>query len=197
MKNTGYRRYRGRRVAPATAKGSFWKDALIMVLVAFVVAVIFRVVLQLAWVPSGSMETTIPTRSLLVGYRLSYLVGDPEVDRGDIITFWSDELDKLLVKRVVGVAGDEISFKDGYVYRNGEKITEPYLDRQGITTVNGDKVFRVPADSLFMMGDNRGSSDDGRFWDDPYVSLEDVKARVMLVISVHKDNSWRGVRIAS
>ncbi len=197
MKKTGYRRYRGRRVAPASEKGSFWKDALTMVLVAFVVAVIFRVVLQLAWVPSGSMESTIPTRSLLLGYRLSYLVGDPEVDRGDIITFWSDELDKLLVKRVVGVAGDEISFQDGYVYRNGEKITEPYLDRQGITNVNGDKVFHVPADSLFMMGDNRGSSDDGRFWDDPYVSLEDVKARVFLVISVHKDNSWRGVRVAS
>ena len=196
MKNTGYRRYRGRRVAPASKKTTLIQDILTVVVTALVAMVIFRVVLQLAWVPSGSMETTIPTRSLLVAYRLPYLVGDPEVEQGDIITFWSDELDKLLVKRVVGVAGDEISFDGGYVYVNGVKMSEPYLDRQGITTVRTGTVFRVPEGSLFMMGDNRGSSDDSRFWDDPYVSLEDVKAKVMVIISVHKDNSWRGVRTA-
>ena len=96
----------------------------------------------------------------------------------------------------MGVAGDEISFDGGYVYVNGVKLSEPYLDRQGITTVRSGTVFRVPEGSLFMMGDNRGSSDDSRFWDDPYVSLEDVKAKVMVIISVHKDNSWRGVRTA-
>ena len=131
MKNTGYRRYRGRRVAPASKKTTLIQDILTVVVTALVAMVIFRVVLQLAWVPSGSMETTIPTRSLLVAYRLPYLVGDPEVEQGDIITFWSDELDKLLVKRVVGVAGDEISFDGGYVYVNGVKLSEPYLDRQG------------------------------------------------------------------
>ena len=196
MKNTGYRRYRGRRVAPAGKKTTLIQDILTVVVTAAVALVVFRVVLQLAWVPSGSMETTIPTRSLLVAYRLPYLVGDPEVERGDIITFWGDELDKLLVKRVIGVAGDEISFDGGYVYVNGEKLPEPYLDRQGITTVRNGNVFHVPEGSLFMMGDNRGSSDDSRFWDDPYVSLEDVKAKVMVIISVHKDNSWRGVRMA-
>lgn len=196
MKNTGYRRYRGRRVAPAGKKTTLIQDILTVVVTAAVALVVFRVVLQLAWVPSGSMETTIPTRSLLVAYRLPYLVGDPEVERGDIITFWGDELDKLLVKRVIGVAGDEISFDGGYVYVNGEKLPEPYLNRQGVTTVRNGEVFRVPDGCLFMMGDNRGSSDDSRFWDDPYVSLEDVKAKVMVIISVHKDNSWRGVRMA-
>ena len=96
MNNQGYRRYRGRRVASADNKGSVWKDILTVVVAAAVALVVFRVVLQLAWVPSGSMENTIPTRSLLVGFRLPYLVGDPEVERGDIVTFWGDELDKLL-----------------------------------------------------------------------------------------------------
>jgi signal peptidase I len=196
MNDQGYRRYRGRRVASADNKGSVWKDILTIVVAAAVALVVFRVVLQLAWVPSGSMENTIPTRSLLVGFRLPYLVGDPEVERGDIVTFWGDELDKLLVKRVIGVAGDEISFKDGYVYINGQKSSEPYLKQQGITTVSGNKTFRVPEGCLFMMGDNRGSSDDGRYWNDPYVELEDVKAKVWAIVSVHKENSWRGVRAA-
>jgi ABC-type phosphate transport system ATPase subunit len=70
------------------------------------------------------------------------------------------------------------------------------LKQQGITTVSGNKTFRVPEGCLFMMGDNRGSSDDGRYWNDPYVELEDVKAKVWAIVSVHKENSWRGVRAA-
>jgi signal peptidase I len=188
------KRYKGRRLEEG--KKGFWAEYGYLLVTAAVVVVLFRVILQLAWVPSGSMETTIPEKSLLVSLRLPYLLTDPEPERGDIVTFWSDELDKLLVKRVIGVAGDEISFKDGYVYINGQKSSEPYLKQQGITTVSGNKTFRVPEGCLFMMGDNRGSSDDGRYWNDPYVELEDVKAKVWAIVSVHKENSWRGVRAA-
>ena len=102
----------------------FWKEWRGVLLALAIVFVVCKLILQLAWVPSGSMETTLPTRTLIVGWRLSYLVADPVPERGEIVTFWSDELDELLVKRVIGLPGDTVTFADGYVYVNGERLNE-------------------------------------------------------------------------
>ena len=103
-----------RPAAPEKSKArKLWDDYGYMVITLAVVFVVFRIILQLAYVPSGSMETTLPTKSLLIGWRLPYLVSDPVPDRGDIVTFYSDELGKLLVKRVIGLPGDHITFQDG------------------------------------------------------------------------------------
>ena len=190
------KRCEGRRLAPADNKKTFWSEYGYLLVTVAVVFVLFRVVLQLAWVPSGSMETTIPTRSLLVSWRLPYLVSDPELQRGDIVTFQSEELGKLLVKRVVGLPGDEVSFRDGNVYINGEKLEEPYLPRDGMTSARGAASFSVPEGCYFMLGDNRGGSEDSRFWDDPYVPEEAIRARTLLIISPFKESSWRGIRLA-
>ena len=77
---------------------AFWSDFGYLIVTAVVVVLVFRVILQLSWVPSGSMETTIPKKTLLISWQLPYVVGDPVPERGNIVTFWSDELDKLLVK---------------------------------------------------------------------------------------------------
>ena len=190
------RRYEARHLAPEDKKKTFWSEYGYLLVTVAVVFVLFRVVLQLAWVPSGSMETTIPTRSLLVSWRLPYLVGDPALERGDIVTFQSEELGKLLVKRVVGLPGDRISFRDGKVYINETELDEPYLPRQGITSVRGSASFTVPEECYFMLGDNRGGSDDSRFWDDPYVPDEMVQAKVLVIVSPAKESSWRGIRLA-
>ncbi len=188
----GRKRYRGKRVMKR--KGGFWSDYGYLLVTVVTVFVLFRVVLQLAWVPSGSMEQTIPTESLLVSLRLPYLVSDPEPERGDVVTFWSDELGKLLVKRVVGLPGDEIFFSGGYVYVNREKLPELYLTQQGQTRGQNNEVFCVPEGCYFMMGDNRTGSDDSRFWNEPYIAGDALRAKVFLIISPQKDNSWRGVR---
>ena len=121
-----------------------------------------------------------------------YGVG-PHAPAGDIVTFWSDELGKLLVKRVVGLPGDEITFQDGYTYINGEMLDESYLPRQGITQCSAS--FLVPEGCVFFMGDNRTGSNDARFWKQPYISVDNIRAKVMVGISVLPDNSWRGVRV--
>ena len=187
-------RYQGKRTAPLTKKQWFWSEWGYLFITALVVVVLFRVVLQLAWVPSGSMEATIPTRSLLISLRLPYMVGDPQPERGDVVTFWSDEMDKLLVKRVVGLPGDKVSFSGGYVYINGQKLDEPYLNKEGSSVSVNNAEFTVPEGCLFFLGDNRLNSDDARYWDEPFIPLEKVRARGLLVISVHKENIWRGIR---
>ena len=180
---------------PEMSRGRrLWHDYGYLVVTLAVVFVLFRVLLQLAYVPSGSMETTIPTKSLLVGWRLPYVVSDPLPERGDIVTFWSEEMDRVLVKRVIGLPGETVSIKDGFVYINGEKLDEDYLPVSGITQ-SEKTTFEVPAGHIFAMGDNRTGSNDARFWNEPYISVDHIRARVMVGISVLPDNSWRGVRV--
>ena len=187
--------------APAAAEAAaqpmsrgrrLWKDYGYMVITLAVVFVLFRIVFQLAYVPSGSMETTLPTKSLLLGWRLPFVVSDPTPERGDIVTFYSDELGKLLVKRVIGLPGDHITFRDGYTYVNGEKLAEGYVIEQGVTDSSPTE-FNVPEGHIFLMGDNRPGSYDCRAFSQPYIPLEKVESRVLLAISIGSSQSWQGV----
>ena len=186
----------GKRLAPES-RGGFWNNWGYLIVTVAVIVVLFKVIFQLSWVPSGSMETTIPTKCLLVGWRLPYVVSDPVPERGDIVTFWDEELNKVLVKRVVGLPGETLSFKNGYTYVNGEKLDESYLPTQGITTLPdsmADKTFTVPEGCMFVMGDNRTGSNDSRLLGEPYIPIEAVQARMLVAISVGSDQSWQGVR---
>lgn len=179
----------------AEEKKGFWANYGYLIITAAVVILVFRVLLQLAFVPSGSMEDTIPTNSLLVSWQIPYLVSDPQPERGDVVTFWSEEYDKLLVKRVIGLPGDEITFSGGYVYINGRLLEEDYLPEQGVSMLRTDAVYRVPDGCLFMLGDNRQGSQDSRYWKNPYVKISDVRARVLLCIPVsyHPIGDWKGI----
>lgn len=173
---------------------AFWSDFGYLIVTAVVVVLVFRVLLQLSWVPSGSMETTIPKKTLLISWQLPYVMGDPVPERGNIVTFWSDELDKLLVKRVIGLPGDTVSFSGGYVYINGQRLEEEYLDQQGGTISPDQSSFTVPEGCLFFLGDNRSGSNDARYWEESYIPVGNVKAHVLLAISLTGGSSWQGVR---
>ena len=174
-----------------TLKG-FWKEWRGVLIALAAVFVTFKLILQLAWVPTGSMETTLPTKSLIIGWHAGYMVSDPEPERGQIITFWSDELGELLVKRVIGLPGDTVTFSGGYVYVNGEKLNEDYLPNQGITESSGS--FTVPEGCFLPLGDNRTGSFDARGWNDPYIPFSAIRARVFVAFSFGKDHAWQGVR---
>ena len=170
-----------------------WDDWGYLVVTAAVMLFLLRVLLQLIYVPTASMETTIPTRSLVVGWRLPYAVADPVPQRGAIVTFWNDEAGEVLVKRVVGLPGETVSFEGGFVYINGEKLDEDYLPVSGITQSEKD-TFQVPADCIFVMGDNRTGSHDSRYLREPYIPVSQVQGRMLLAISIGSGQSWQGVR---
>ena len=74
--------------------------------------------------PSGSMIPTLNNNDRLIASRVW---NKDDIRRGDIIIFKSDELNELLIKRVIGLPGDHIEIIDGVVSVNGEKINEDYV----------------------------------------------------------------------
>jgi len=76
----------------------------------------------------------------------------------------SERSDQNFIKRIVGLPGDRIEVRDGHVVRNGVRQKEPFVRPcGGGPDCNLDEI-RVPRDHFFMMGDNRGASDDSRYW---------------------------------
>lgn len=143
-----------------------------------IVIVLTQVVIINARVPTGSMENTIMTGDRLIGLRLAYLTSEPE--RGDIVLFhYPVDESQTYIKRVIGEAGDTIEIKDGEIYINGsdEPYEEPYLKEEWLLNNDG-YIFEVPEDAIFVMGDNRNYSEDGRFWAEKAVmaGLADTKA---------------------
>lgn len=153
-------------------------------LVVFILGIIlFTKILIHGVVPSGSMEPTLNVGDRCFINGLAYAKREPE--RGDIVIFKSDEMGgELLIKRIIGLPCDSISFQDGYIYLNGELVYEEYLPED--TETNSFRDFQVPEGCYFVMGDNREDSYDSRFWDNPYVEKEDIKGKMICSISLSK-----------
>ncbi len=93
-------------------------------------------------------------------------------DRGDIIVFHPPHNEKeFYIKRIIGLPGETIQLNDGYVYiKNSEhpegiRLEEPYLSEENLGNthpMNGSRVFEIPNDGYFVMGDNRLKSSDAR-----------------------------------
>ena len=144
--------------------------------VAIAVVLVLFIIMN-AKVPSGSMKDTINEGDRIVGLRLAYAFSSPK--RGDIIIFkYPDNESTKYVKRVIGLPGDTVSFKDGDVYINGKKLNEPYLKTQHSTYASVES-YTVPEGSYFMLGDNRENSKDSRFWNNTYVKKQKILAKVM------------------
>ena len=165
-------------------------ETVVFVLVAVIIIRFF--IGEIRWIPSASMHPTLLEGDRLFIERFSRFYKTP--DRGDILVFYPPQenlskapiavfarltgffcKDIAYIKRVVGLPGDKISIKtepngESFVYINGQKLNEPYVkDRFDERFSCGNdtlycKEITVPKNSYFMMGDNRGNSQDSRYW---------------------------------
>jgi signal peptidase I len=133
---------------------------------------------QATVVPTESMSPTILVGDHFFLDKLAFPANYPEalqkflprrtIQRGEILAFWSPEDRNLrLVKRVIGLPGETIEVRNRTIYINGSKLDEPYAvftDTRIIPHRDTMAPVTIPADSFFMMGDNRDNSNDSRFW---------------------------------
>jgi signal peptidase I len=137
-------------------------EFLVILAVAFVLVFGFvrPFVLEAFRIPSESM---VPT--LLVGDRVfvnKFIYRFTEPERGDVVVFESvNGGEEDLIKRVVGVAGDEVEVRNGTLLVNGEAREEPYLNRN-LPFNDSYGPSEVPEGHVFVMGDNRANSADSR-----------------------------------
>ena len=178
---------------------------------------IITFIVQAFEIPSSSMENTLLIGDHVFVNRVQFapatywtgpLLPYREIRRGDIVVFLHPaEPGLYVVKRIMGIPGDRIHLRDGLVYRNGERLNEPYVihktdgynpyrdnfpavspaDYNGVTPewqlvlkqhIQGDDLV-VPPDSYFGMGDNRDVSYDSRYWG--FIPKENVIGRPMFV----------------
>jgi signal peptidase I len=118
---------------------------------------------QAFYIPSLSMYPTLDKGDRVLVNKLSYDLHD--VHRGDLVVFERPPSEpttiKDLIKRVIGLPGDTVYARDGRVYVNDRPLKEPYLP-SGTSTVNMDQPVTVPRGKVWVMGDNRGNSQDSR-----------------------------------
>lgn len=122
-------------------------------------------------VPSASMAPTLAPGDRVLTNKVVYDFADP--DRGDLVVFESvdERKDEEIVKRVVGLPGEELSVQEGVLTVNGDPPSEPYLlaTQESPTTretpgIDSFGPIVVPQNHVFVMGDNRTNSYDSRFF---------------------------------
>ena len=138
--------------------------------------IIFRV-----YIPSESMYPTIKKHDYLMALKLYKL---DNLKRGDILVFESEELNDLLIKRLIGLPGDEISITNGKVMVNGEIIEENYVENNEFDYTGK---FKVPENKYFFLGDNRSNSNDSRYWNNHYIDSEDIVGKALIRIYPFKE----------
>lgn len=167
------------------------KEAIETAVFVIVMVIIIRFFIgEIRWIPSGSMKPTLVEGDRIFVERISRFFEVPK--RGDIMVFYppSEPLaqspsavferltgffckDIAYIKRVIGVPGDRILIKpdpDGRyaVYVNGKRLKENYILDDYDYIPCSEKMycgpFTVPKNNYFMLGDNRGNSQDSRFW---------------------------------
>ena len=176
MNNTSgdFREKRGIRYAHNTISIIFLSLVALLALIA--AYVILSYIIMVSVIQSGSMEPTLDVGNTVFYNRLAYVNSEPQ--RGDVIVFFSEEYNSYFGKRVIGLPGDKITFKDGYVVINGQYCDESaYIDPEIET--NCSKEFEVPSGCYFLLGDNRELSNDARFWNQPYIEKRLIAGKYM------------------
>ena len=168
-------------IARFLSKGSFFSEWIIPIIAAIGIAILInKSLIYNVYIPSESMVPTLNVGDKLMVTRV---YDTDKIKRGDIIVFFSEELDEVLIKRAIGIPGDHIKIHDGIVNVNGEDIKEDYVKNNE----NYDGDFNVPDNKFFFLGDNRSRSYDARKWINPFIDASNIQGRARIKFYPFKD----------
>ena len=143
---------------PKKKKNEGWGSYLLTLAIALVIALILRFFVFLPVTVTGSsMYDTLHNGDRVLAEKLT-LSGLPK--RFTVVVVEYPGFSELFVKRVIGLPGERVSVKEGAIYINGEKLSDPYNPGDSMMSDMEDVV--VPEDHVFVMGDNRNDSMDSR-----------------------------------
>ena len=154
----------------------FIKEWVIPLIIAIILAgaINYLVIFKIR-VPTESMVPAIIPKDQIFVTRVHSWT---KLNRGDIVVFNSDELKEVLVKRLIGIPGDTVDVKGGYIYVNGKKFNDNYVKNRD--SYSGS--FKVPQGKYFFMGDNRPASWDARLWKDHYIPRSKIMGKAFLTV---------------
>jgi signal peptidase I len=178
-------------VEPLGSGARAFVDWIVVVAVALTVAFLVRGFVLAHFVVDGSsMDSTLTTGDRVFVNKLSYRLHDP--NRGDVVVLHqiSGRAERDLIKRVIALPGETIEMTDCEVRIDGQRLIEPYLDPAVVSASCGgdfDPVV-VPDDHVFVMGDNRGGSQDSRQLGP--ISEDDLVGRAFVVFWPQSSWQW-------
>jgi len=135
------------------SKNKVFKDLVIPVLIAAAIVFTFTRFFGIGLVDGHSMEPTYSSGRPFIYHKTT------DVDRGDIVVFYTTKLKANLVKRVIAKGGDKLELRDGNVYVNDTRVVEKYIKEKDTAT---NLKLTIPRGYIFVMGDNRNHSVDSR-----------------------------------
>ncbi len=185
-------------------KRKFVKDYLEPIVIAVLIALFIRAfVVQAFKIPSSSMEPTLLVGDYILVNKFIYGLRIPYTDvkffqfkkpqRGDVIVFiFPVDPSKDFIKRVIGTEGEKVEIIQNKIYINDKMINDPWghfmtdnFPRSYLQRMESFGPVVVPKDSLFVMGDNRDNSEDGRFWG--FLNVNAVLGKAFIIYF-----SWNG-----
>lgn len=162
----------------------FFKSDFFKTLVTYVGIILFVVIIRIfvidpVRVDGSSMNTTLADGEIMLLNKFIYKKGD--IKRFDIVVIKED--DHYIIKRVIGMPGEVIEYRDNKLYIDGKEMSDPYpsteTDDFSIENIGHEK---IPSDSYFVMGDNRAASLDSRYSEVGTVKKKLIVGRAKLVI---------------
>jgi signal peptidase I len=151
-----------RRMKPLLLSLATWlRDLMLSCLIAvLVILFLYRPVK----VEGTSMMPSLFDQERLFINQFTYKFGIGEIQRGDTVVFWfPKDPTKSYIKRVIGLPGDVVAVKDGFVYVNNNRLDESYVPPE-YRDYDSHPPVHVGPDEYFVLGDHRVSSNDSRAW---------------------------------
>ncbi len=131
------------------------REILTYIVIIGVILLIKAYVVTPIMVSGDSMKTTLLNRDVLILNKLAYKFTD--IKRFDIVVI--DDNNEYLIKRVIGLPGEKVEYKNDQLYINGKRVKEEYAREK-----TDDFSAEVPEDNYFVLGDNRAVSVDSRYF---------------------------------